>query len=815
MSAPTLDPRRTDGPVRFVPAGGRTPGGPPSGRSAGSGENAPRADRSGTGFALPFLGAAAILAGSSALSVVIEGSAWVLPLIEVVLVVALIGLGCRMIRLPAAVTVLIQIAAITIALTSLFTSSGYGGVIPNVDVLHEMGRLFTGAWDQIRGEVPPAPATPQINFLISLAVGAAAIVVDFLVTEADSPALVALPLLCLYSVPASIADQMLPWYSFAGPAALYAVLLAVAGHRGRRTGWRAGVGLSLNGGAIAVLAIVVAMLGANLVSSVGTTGRLPKSAASTGQIGLSPFTSLQNDLKPGQTIDVLQVSGLKTPDYLRTTALTNWVPNSGWGLGQVANTPTDFADPLPGTSDSTDTSTVSVKSLNFRDTFLPILAGTQLISGLGTGWYYDENLNAVHRNGNDKVNAQQYSLQAPAEKASNEDLETDTTVAGGPMTTISGVADEVKQTAVTVTKNATTAFDKAKALTDWFTNPANGFTYSITVPPGNSNDALVNFLHNKKGYCEQYASAMAVMLRSLGIPARVAIGFTQGDLQTDGSYKITNHDAHAWVEVQFKNSGWVRFDPTPLVNGQGGEQGFTVAPTVVAATTVTQSETSTSESTSVSAVGPKIADDATTAVTTSVAAASGSNLGWLKVVGWSLLGAIVLFVLLLLPTALRQRRRRRRLAVVRSGRAGAATAAWQEIEDIAVDHGLALKADESARGASNRLAHQAKLGTDERSGLREVVLAAEREWYSAPGSPAANESASGPGVPAGPGVGADVATAERTDGSPVHGSAVDGSAVDGSALVRAVNRVSMGMRRTAPVALFDRWWPRSLTRPRR
>ena len=85
----------------------------------------------------------------------------------------------------------------------------------------------------------------------------------------------------------------------------------------------------------------------------------------------------------------------------------------------------------------------------------------------------------------------------------------------------------------------------------------------------------MDFLSNKQGYCEQYASAMAVMLRAVGVPARVAIGFTQGTQDADGSYVINSNDAHAWVEVLFDKAGWVQFDPTPLAGGQGGQQGFT------------------------------------------------------------------------------------------------------------------------------------------------------------------------------------------------------------------------------------------------
>ncbi len=74
---------------------------------------------------------------------------------------------------------------------------------------------------------------------------------------------------------------------------------------------------------------------------------------------------------------------------------------------------------------------------------------------------------------------------------------------------------------------------------------------------------LVDFLERTKlGYCQQFAGTMALMLRYLGIPARVAVGFTSGTWK-DGTWTVTDHDAHAWVEAWFAGYGWLTFDPTP------------------------------------------------------------------------------------------------------------------------------------------------------------------------------------------------------------------------------------------------------------
>ncbi|MDQ2740034.1 MAG: hypothetical protein M3Y35_15745, partial [Actinomycetota bacterium] len=93
------------------------------------------------------MAAAAILAGSSALGTPISGASWVFPLVEVVAVIWLVGVGGRLIRVPTLVTVLLQLTGFIVALTSLFTSSGIGGVLPNRAALAEAGALLSGAWD--------------------------------------------------------------------------------------------------------------------------------------------------------------------------------------------------------------------------------------------------------------------------------------------------------------------------------------------------------------------------------------------------------------------------------------------------------------------------------------------------------------------------------------------------------------------------------------------------------------------------------------------------------------------------------------------
>jgi hypothetical protein len=123
-----------------------------------------------------------------------------------------------------------------------------------------------------------------------------------------------------------------------------------------------------------------------------------------------------------------------------------------------------------------------------------------------------------------------------------------------------------------VAGSARTPYAAVLALESWF-RQRGGFSYD-EQPGRGPGPPLVGFVTTTKaGYCQHYAGAMAVMLRMLGIPARVAVGFTSGALR-DGKWVVTDHEAHAWVEVWFEGHGWVPFDPTPGRGTFGGDYSF-------------------------------------------------------------------------------------------------------------------------------------------------------------------------------------------------------------------------------------------------
>ncbi|TMK79087.1 MAG: DUF4129 domain-containing protein [Actinobacteria bacterium] len=151
----------------------------------------------------------------------------------------------------------------------------------------------------------------------------------------------------------------------------------------------------------------------------------------------------------------------------------------------------------------------------------------------------------------------------------------------------SNLPREITTIAQGLVRGKTSIFDQIEAIKSYLRT----FTYSTSVKAGHSANDILHFLTvAKAGYCEQFAGTMAVLLRALHIPARVAVGFTGGKL-TDGVWHVDSGDAHAWVEVPFPTYGWLAFDPTPgrnnalatydttpaLAGGTGGNQTNTPA----------------------------------------------------------------------------------------------------------------------------------------------------------------------------------------------------------------------------------------------
>ena len=141
-----------------------------------------------------------------------------------------------------------------------------------------------------------------------------------------------------------------------------------------------------------------------------------------------------------------------------------------------------------------------------------------------------------------------------------------------------GVPERVKSLAITLTASAATPYDRAHAIEQYLRT----FPYTLDVPrPPSNQDVTDYFLFDlKKGYCDYYATAMVVLARAAGVPARLVTGYASGTYNLNSErFVVTEADAHSWVEVYFPNIGWVPFEPTagrpPLERTRQASSGIT------------------------------------------------------------------------------------------------------------------------------------------------------------------------------------------------------------------------------------------------
>ena len=282
---------------------------------------------------------------------------------------------------------------------------------------------------------------------------------------------------------------------------------------------------------------------------------------------------------------------------------------------------------------------------------------------------------------------------------------------------------------------AVTPYDRAMAIYHYFTDPANQFAYSLNTATANTGDALNDFLLKKIGYCQQYAAAMAIMLRQANVPSRVVLGYTHELPDDGGTFTITTNNAHSWVEAYFDGIGWVPFDPTPLAgiaDGAANDLPWAKHP-----------RTTGEPLPAVTAQGPSSGAPSSSAASTSSAPAAAAPDGRsLRVPLLATAIVLVLLVLVLLPWGVRQRRRSQRM---RRARHGDTDALWAELSDTATDYGYIWSAARTPRQVASWLARPAGPAADR---LRELAGAVERVRYAP--SPGARSNAK-PDVPAVPG----------------------------------------------------------------
>jgi hypothetical protein len=715
------------------------------------------AARALTGPAIGAVGGLAVALAATSLTGLLTGARWWGLVVVTTAVIVAAGVLLRWLRTPPIVVAAGQLAALVGLVTALFTRSGRLLVLPGPDAVTELGSLLGRAAQQVRDGIPPVPESTELICLLVVAFGLVAIVVDTLAVSAAAPATTGLVLVGVIIVPAALSDRLLPWWSFALAALAFALLLAINNAARPTTrhhlvwtdsaspGWH--VGAAPAAVTVSVGAMAVALLVGTSVSAVGTGQPGTGNGGQISGIGLNPFTSLRGQLNAGEVVDLFRVRGLNQRAYLRALTLSRFDTQAGWLQGPLDGAvpagggqqpagrlplPTGVSQPVPGSLVQ-----VQIEPINYVDNWLPSYGYPLALEGIGPDWNYAPD--AITIFSDRRQRAQPYIelgvLPQPDPellRAAGPGTRTSFTTVDPQYLDTGGVDLRVVELAAQVTAGSRTAFDATVALNQWFNEPGNGFTYDLRTAPGNSGDALVDFLlTGHRGYCEQFASAMAIMLRTLGVPARVAVGFTPG-ISTDNSWLITTEDAHAWVEVWFPGSGWLPFDPTPLSDGR------TVVPGYVAA------GGTRAEDTPLPAPPPAVN---TTAPEPDVVAGAPEDpgegdpgFGAGTRIALTAVGLLAFAVLLaLIPLTVRELRRRWRLHLVGIGGPDAVSAAWEEVLAESADRGVVPPVGETVRVAAGRLADEHALDEPGQAALQTLVGAVERTWYG--GNSAGSSSA--------------------------------------------------------------------------
>jgi transglutaminase-like putative cysteine protease len=290
-----------------------------------------------------------------------------------------------------------------------------------------------------------------------------------------------------------------------------------------------------------------------------------------------------------------------------------------------------------------------------------------------------------------------------------------------------GPHGELTKLAAQITSGARTPFQKARKLQSYF--QSGKFSYDLYPGLPNGINGLIDFLYDEHaGYCQQFAFAMAALARLVGIPSRIAVGYTAGTSMGKGDWKVTTADAHAWPELYFNGMGWLRFEPTP--GGATGQGTATVPQYGGGAPPNYGKQPTTTPGLSPGGGAQKFPDIAhlrrpgITGGSTPVSSAREPS-----IIPWILLTvAIILGLGLIAPAVARRLIRHRRLRTADD--AALAHAAWRELRDDLADYGLACRPSESPRAVASRIATTLRLDPSTAEALRRIASAEERARYA-------------------------------------------------------------------------------------
>ncbi|HST86216.1 MAG TPA: DUF3488 and transglutaminase-like domain-containing protein [Kineosporiaceae bacterium] len=547
--------------------------------------------RHGSDERIAVTSALASLLAALTLSPLVSGATWIFVAAITVVTMMVTGIiGRQLLRWWPAVAAL-QALVLVLTLLVLFARSR---IVEGPGALNLLRQLVEAGFQVTREQAPPVESTQGIVLLVAGSTGLIALLVDLLAATLRQPALAGLPLLAVYCVPAALLDGGLPWYYFLLAASGFLLLLtadsgdrvrawgrvlASSGNAGRHPadGGMAAGGRRV-GAAVVLMAVAIPAVVPGLSNQIiGGNGDGDGDGNGGRTITrINPILDLRKDLTSPKNTELLTYrTSVRDPEPLRIVTSDvfdgkTWAPSTeSIPRSQKARNAMPAPPGLTGDVARTYAETViSIGPLN--ETYLPLPYPAQSVAVRGD-WLYDAStLNVI----GDGVTTQSLSYTVkhldvkPTVKQLAASPAAPANITAKYLSLPRGLPATIGDKAREIAKDGSD-YEKAVRLQRWFRSDA--FEYSLDAPTpadgDSSSDAIADFLEQKKGYCVHFASAMAVMARTLSIPARVAVGFLPGDLGADDLWSVTANDAHAWPELYFEGVGWTRFEPTPRSGG--------------------------------------------------------------------------------------------------------------------------------------------------------------------------------------------------------------------------------------------------------
>ncbi|MEV0898037.1 DUF3488 and transglutaminase-like domain-containing protein [Actinoplanes sp. NPDC049802] len=731
---------------------------------------------------LGLVAAAATLLAAAPLSSIFKDWTWLMQCLLTVLLIQGAAVATRTFRFPTWAQATSMVLAFVLSLTWLFPSGGEF-FIPQAGTFGHWMDLIRQAGEDTRAYGVPVPDRDGLLFVTVLGIGVVAIVVDLLTAVFRRPALAGLPMLAIYSIPVAIYLDSVPPVPFMIGAVGFMWLLAADNvDRVRRFGRRfTGDGrdvdvwepspLAAAGRRIGVVGVLAAVLLPLAVPTV-SGGLLSQITQSGSGIGNGPgngnggrinlFASLSGQLNHTETVKLLQVTTNEPePFYLRFGAAEMLTENGfahntpkGDSLGKGLPDPRQVA--ASSAARYTEYRARVEVSDKLQQNMAPLYSHAVRVDNINGSWAYDPSQQVLF-SGRATTKQQRYDvtyLRATFNAAALR--QADSLDRGDPLMSFTDRPQDatVENKVAALIKGKDNDYDKVRAIYDSFSQEA-GFRYSLSVPSTGKASEIADFLNNKAGYCQQYAAAMAWMVRAADIPARVAFGFTRGKAIGNGTYEITNRNAHAWTEVYFQGFGWVPFDATPSTAVTGSTRSAW-APDVDRPSPTASSSTDTGAAGPDSSGGPGAAErpdrPEKDGNQTGAAGPIVQEVSWTGL--WIAAGVALVIALLLVPALRRILVRRRRHAATApsaptvlsaegggsitdltvTGDAGQARndahAAWDELIDSMIDYQVPVDPTETPRITAQRLIRESSLTGDPAEAATLLGSAEERARYA-------------------------------------------------------------------------------------